>query len=658
MTLTIKDCKATPNRITVVFSEAVKADSTTATDSATNPGNYSVQRISPDPDTTSQSLGETAAISYDPSRNAVHIKPFIKTSSTTVPRPWPWASLTSESWIAVTVSAVSSATGKDPAITTEAFPTRVDGDDDPAQDAHRTARAVADAVAYPVLTEEVGYPPSPLATPSTGKPGSRGGGSLGQTVMSAVSDVLGWKVKAGDPKGFVGALTTSFNCTYVEGHTQCTWTPRTYAVQTDLSGGITGAQASLYSRAQEALNQALPLLDGLYALDPEADVEDVVALKGIAQSQLTELVNELGVAGGPRKSRINQYFQLLLQEEPPFPPKPASSLVTEPDNIKGTLGKLRDTLGLKFSEDLVNTVQDEQDVTNFRILSDYVTSLAQSWINNLDFFGLGTTKPFFGTQLVLLSRQLSVVSESVDEVRFTLDSVFIGPAERQTLQLDFGPDDEPLFAEDLFTWVQSFATEEGPRLIQDGGKFAVQFSFLPVARQLQGLVKTAHVPNLRDHGFRTFRVRRALEQLGQELDELVKLASPIIHVIEEEPTKIELNDMKTLLLSPRATLEASPPQLNFGNVSTEGESNTQSITLKNSGNISLTIQTISSSSISGTNAGDFSLTDTVQSQVLAPSDSVAVAVTFEPGAATPRSAILTVAYNSVSLPIHLGGIGK
>jgi hypothetical protein len=654
MALTITDCKATPTRITVVFSEAVKADS--APDSATNADNYVIQQISPTAGAPFPLAG-FAAISYDAARNAVRIKPFIPPSSTTVnPTTWPWALLTDGSWIAVTVSNVAAQTGPDKIVPAgEAFPTRVDGDDDPAQDAHRTARAVEDAVAYPVLTEEVGYPPSPLSTPSTGRPGSRGVTSLGQTVMGAVSDVLGWKVKTNDPKGFVGALTASFSCSDVEGHTQCTWTPRTYAVQTDLAGGITGAQASLYSRAQDALNQALPLLDGLYPLDPEADAEDIAALKGIAQSQLTELVNELGLAGGPRKSRINQYFQLLLQDEPPFPPTPPSSLITEPDNIKGTLGKLRDTLGLKFSEDFVNTVQDEQDVTNFRILSDYVTSLAQSWINNLDFFGLGTTKPFFGTQLVLLSRQLSVVSESVDEVRFALDSVFIGPAERQTLQLDFGPDDEPLFAEDLFNWVQSFATEEGPRLIQDGGKYAVQFSFLPVARQLQGLVKTAHDRNPRDHGFRTFRVQRALQQLGQELDELVKLASPIIHVIEEEPTKIELNDMRTLLLSPRATLEAFPPQLNFGNVLTEGEGSTQSLTLKNSGNISLTIQTIS---ISGINPGDFSLLDTVQSQVLAPSDSVAVAVTFAPGDVTSRSATLTVTYNGVPLPVHLSGIGK
>jgi hypothetical protein len=424
-------------------------------------------------------------------------------------------------------------------------------------------------------------------------------------------------------------------------------------VQTDLSGGITGAQASLYSRAKEALNQALPLLDGLYPLDPEADAEDVAALKGIARSQLTELVNELAVAGGPRISRINQYFQLLLQDGPPFPPKPGTSLITEPDDIKGTLGKLRDELGLKFSEDFVNTVQDEQDVTNFRILSDYVTSLAQSWINNLGFFGLKTDKPFFGTQLVLLSRQLSVVSESVDEVRFALDSVFIGPAERQTLKLDFGPDDEPLFAEDLFNWVQSFATEEGPRLIQDGGKYGVQFSFLPVAQQLQRLVKTVHDRNPRDHGFRTFRVQRALEQLGQELDELVSLAEKITHAIEGEPTKHELNEIKTLLLPPRAKLGAFPLQWDFGEQPASEESSPLFITLTNLGTVSLRI-----GSLDIDPAGEFAIKQGIAPQtLLEPQSQSVISVTFTPAAEQPSKAILKVPYNGATLSIQLSGKG-
>jgi hypothetical protein len=34
----------------------------------------------------------------------------------------------------------------------------------------------------------------------------------------------------------------------VGGHTEVTWTPRSYAVQSDLSGGVTGGQASVYER--------------------------------------------------------------------------------------------------------------------------------------------------------------------------------------------------------------------------------------------------------------------------------------------------------------------------------------------------------------------------------------------------------------------------
>ena len=666
MTLTIKDCKATPNRITVVFTEAVKSDSTA--DSATNPANYQIQQISP-MKAGPQHLDQTAAISYDPLRNAVRIRPFIPTPGT-IPNPWPWALLTSESWIGVIVSNVAAETGPDK-IAGEAFPTRVNGDDDPAEDIHRTTHAVEDAVAYPVLTEEVGFPPSPRAGPPGARSGGRSGTSLGQIVMSAVGDVLGWKVKADDPKGFVGALTASFTCADVDGHTQCTWTPRTYAVQSDLSGGITGAQASLYSRAQDALNQSLPLLDGLYPLDPEADAEDVAALKGIARSQLNELVNELGVAGGPRVSRVNQYFQLLLQDPgEAFPPLPGTPLFTDPDQIHGTLGKLRDELGLNFTtQDFVNTVADEQDLSSFRILSDYVTSLAQSWINNLRFFGLGTATPFFGTQLVLLSRQLSVVAESVDEVRFTLDSVFIGPAERQTLALQFDPSvsKDSLFAEDLFNWIQSFATDEGPRLIQDGGKYGVRFSFLPIARQLQGLVRTAHDPNLLDHGFRTFRVQRALKQLAEQLDELVTLASPISHVIEEEPTNAEFDAIRQQLARltfqvgtqtlPGATvLIAIPPQLIFAQSQTvDTESAPQLLTLFNVGTGSLTIPSpINNMSVVGDNASDFKLIEPNTFPIsLAPQATLAVLVAFAPTAPGKRTALLNVPYNGTTTPTPL-----
>jgi hypothetical protein len=410
---------------------------------------------------------------------------------------------------------------------------------------------ITDISAYPVLTEEVGYPPSPLARPSGGPSvGVPGASPLGQIAAKAVADVLGWKPKTGDAKGFVGALTQAFTLTEVEGHIESKWTPRTYAIQTDLSGGITGAQASIYTRGKEALDQSLPLLDGLYKLNPEANDEDVAALKAVTKSQLTELVNELGFLGGPRITRVNQYFGLLIGAAFPASPTSTSTVSpTDPDLIGGTLGNLRDELGLSFkNQDFVNSVEDEQDLSNYRIISDYVTSLAQSWLNNIDFLVLDTKTPFFGTRLVLLSRQLSVVAESIDEVRFTLDSVFIGPAERQTIELDSTlvppfplP---PIFLEDLLSWIQNFATEEGPRLIQDGGKFGVQNTFFPVADKLLKMVSellkivTAVPAAGLPPGAYTKRVQKSVGDLNDQLRQLADFARPIEHLITPEPVDL------------------------------------------------------------------------------------------------------------------------
>jgi hypothetical protein len=404
-------------------------------------------------------------------------------------------------------------------------------------------RPLVDLSAFPILTEEVGYSPSPIARARGGMgavPSLGSGGGLGQTALKAVADVLGWKVKAGDVGGFTGALTQAFTLTEVEGHVQATWVPRTYAVQSDLSGGISGAQASLYSRAKYTLDQALPLLAGLKALNPAADPEDLEALRAVVNSQMVQLVGELPYAGGPRVSRVTQYFSLLLGQ-----PLTSTTMVqTDPDRVGGTLGNLRDVFGLATlvysggvgtPNTLVNTIDDEQDTTNFRVLSDYMTSLAQSWISNLPFFGLLTTTPFFGTQLVLISRQLSVAAEMVDELRFALDSVFIGPSERQTLEIQFstfdpatGLSDQPLFLEDLLLWIQSLVTDEAPSVIQSGGKFGV-FQVLQVVTQLQRLITGAVSPLNSDvpPAYFSPRVTIALQTLSDQLTELVSIVQPV-----------------------------------------------------------------------------------------------------------------------------------
>jgi hypothetical protein len=407
--------------------------------------------------------------------------------------------------------------------------------------------------AYPILTEEVGYPPSPLAVPGGAPADPSKGDTLGPVVMKALQDVLGWKVKPNDGKGFLGALNQSFQLATVEGHVEANWTPRTYAVQTDLSGGITGAQASIYTMAKTLADQAFPLIDGLYPLDPAADVEYVAAIKGLVRSQLTELVNELGYLGGPRVLRVNQYLQMLLGGSidnstggfPPGGPTQPSGYSTnyhggtppfpDPQAVYGSVGNLRDVLGLYIqpAPSFSNTIEDEQDVTNFRIIADYILSLQQSWQSNYGFFnGSPSLSPFLGTQLVIISRQLSVVSEAVDEVRFVLDSVFIGPSERQTLLLTNLPTLTPplpqMFLEDILSWIQRYASEEAPDIIQRGGRFALGEDVTSMLSQLGSLVQGAiSFATASSGAMGTPRVVNSLAKLGQLIQDLTNLVAAL-----------------------------------------------------------------------------------------------------------------------------------
>src|SRR5262249_16055854 len=185
-------------------------------------------------------------------------------------------------------------------------------------------------------------------------------------------------------------------------------------------GAVTGAQASIYSRARAMLDQSLPLLNGISPLRPDFDLEDSEAIRAIVRSSLTELVGELGREGGPRISRVDEPFDLLLLGE--------HSSLRDTENVAGQLGLLRDRFGMR--RQFVNTIGEEQNLTNFLILVDNSNSLRQTWISQRHFFDLKGTDVFLGTQMVLLSRALAVVAESVEEAYFAMDSVFLGQAER------------------------------------------------------------------------------------------------------------------------------------------------------------------------------------------------------------------------------------
>jgi Carboxypeptidase regulatory-like domain len=421
--------------------------------------------------------------------------------------------------------------------------------DDPATGTSPSDRiphdAITDLSAYPVLTEEI---------TTTGVPAPSGGGfgagapgaGYAQAVDQVMRDVLGWR-PSGDLAGFRAALTGAFQLREVEGHTQWSWQQRGYAVQADM-GALTGAQASIYARAKSALDQILPLLAGLITLNPALyQPQDLEAIRTVVNAELNELVTELALPGGPRIQRVDQLFLLLLGES-----RRSSSL--DPDLVGGNLGTLRDRFGLTV--DNVDTVDEERIVTNFRVIVEQILALKASWDQDRKLLSGVNARTALGTVLIWLSRGLEAVCESVDDLAFALDSVYVDAAQRQVIELrfanqtvnvpdlpltrnsttpyKFGSHEPPLLLSDLLDWITRASRDEGPRIVQDAGKDGV-LAFEPVLDRLRILLhatrQIARHGTALPSGMRTPRVNRALQVLAAQLDEATNLA----HLVKREP---------------------------------------------------------------------------------------------------------------------------
>jgi hypothetical protein len=331
----------------------------------------------------------------------------------------------------------------------------------------------------------------------------------------AVRQVLGRLPKYTDPTAFTAALTATFELQSRQGHTLAVWRPRGFVGQTELGGSVTGAQASLYARAADALSAAIPVLHGLTPLRPDADVQEMDAARAVVESQFNAVVAELGTPGGPRGDRVDSLFRVLLEDD-----------VVGIDNFtveEGMLGYLASVFGLQQGQ--VNTIEEEQVFSNFLLLRDYIRTIQTSW----DDFQETFAGRDLGTRLVLLSNALQVVAESVDEVSAALDSVFVGSAERTVARFTTGPRTSMLVSE-LLTWISAFATQEAPELVQQAGRRGMG-PVQSTGTQLIGLVARLATAITADPGLpagmRHPRVRHPLEELRTYLGQVVQLAADV-----------------------------------------------------------------------------------------------------------------------------------
>ena len=323
---------------------------------------------------------------------------------------------------------------------------------------HELKKLVEEAVTYPILTKEV-------TLPSSGSAGSGSGLASGQSVTQVAQDsirgLLGWRYRADDPKGFVAALTNAVQLKQAPGYTDWSWQTRPFMAQADM-GAISGAQASLFTRAQVARDNSLPLLGTLKPLRPDYDPEATASISAMVSNALTRLVDEIGTFGGPRIERVDEYFTQLLGAVKNF---------KKPEEVKGMLGVLANRFGMQRARIL--SVDDEQNFTNFIIIVDYTNSLYRTWQDQKEYLSRnGSRDKYMGTQLVWLSQALSVMAEGVQEFNDAADSVFFGPDEREVAVLKFAGH-EPITVAELTDWIQQFASVEAPQLIQDSGKDGV-----------------------------------------------------------------------------------------------------------------------------------------------------------------------------------------
>jgi hypothetical protein len=347
--------------------------------------------------------------------------------------------------------------------------------------------------AFPLLTTE--------GAVRGGAP-STGAADQTPTVTAVIRDVLGWRPRRQDTRAFTAALDASFELKTVEGHIEARYVPRGYAVQADL-GGVTGGQASLYTRARTLHVEITRILDALKPLRPDADPEDCEAYRVLVRDSVRQVVSELGMPGGPRVELVDSAFSVLTGQQ--FGPAqgstsgaivPAAIALRAPgsvtlnrfghvpvdlappgetaDDIPGQLGALRERFGL--TDDNVNTVEEEQVRTAFVTLVDLVVDLQRSWSSQRLAFGSDIGRGFLGTELVLINRLMAASAEQVDELEAVLESALVSSAERQTIELDRRT---RLTLDGLLRWMRSFLTEDGPRIARDTGRDGLTTSFTP-----------------------------------------------------------------------------------------------------------------------------------------------------------------------------------
>jgi hypothetical protein len=301
----------------------------------------------------------------------------------------------------------------------------------------------------------------------------------GDTTNALFSQLLGVQ-QTGDAVVFRKALANAFP---VSSDFKVTYQAPSAAIQALHTGTIpaTGEPASMQVRVRTIVNEVLPLLARLAPLTVR-DAEDAETARSLVGNELRELVALFG-AETLVPQRIDLVFRKLMQ----YDPDTSHLSFTDPDVVRGLLGKLRDRFAL--TQDKADTLGEDQTRTDFRVIVNYVDMLKLSWhAMRADHDREGAES--IASLVQQMYRGLLTLRRAARNLDSALSAESIGQPERMAIELDTTP---AITIAEVMSWVDDLASPRTIALLREGRE-AIASSFLPSAEQLCHIINTGLLP--------------------------------------------------------------------------------------------------------------------------------------------------------------------
>lgn len=217
---------------------------------------------------------------------------------------------------------------------------------------------------------------------------------------------------------------------------------------------LNASERAYLIKARTELLKAIPLLTNLKPLGRNADQARVESVRNNLRIQMVALGDTLGSHG---------YWYYM--------PSDFSVLGSK-------VREMGDALGMDCG--LVNSQDDETNVMN------YLTLVNATMTPDLSLHKDSAPSDPYGLNSPY-TRQFTVLSESVRDVRAALDSLYIGPEQRQTVQP--AAPMNLMTLKELLSWTSSFATVEGPRLSQSTDQPKLNARVCRLSTNLQRIIE-------------------------------------------------------------------------------------------------------------------------------------------------------------------------